>query len=292
VTLELRLFTRSLLSFLGMRAPTALVPPKKRCLEVVNPLQNQTPLFFPLVDFGAGTSLVIWALFLMVTLKYLIGVLRAEDHGEGGMCYASRSCFLPQRPFLFCTGTFALLALVRRGLFERWRLDKREKQLQKVRSRQKPPANSRQPSVPPLSTAKPQSPQSTVLRSFGLVMPRLSPTEPIGREASALAPNPTSASAADSHAPAPPYPPAVREVKPDDENEEADLLFDEHEAAPDTAKRQWLLAAFVGLAVAGAAMLLGDGIITPAISVLSAVEGLNESTNNSTLVIAIACAIL
>ena len=41
--------------------------------------------------------------------------------------------------------------------------------------------------------------------------------------------------------------------------------------------RAW--AVLLGTGIFGAALLYGDGIITPAISVLSAVEGLNVATN-------------
>ena len=51
------------------------------------------------------------------------------------------------------------------------------------------------------------------------------------------------------------------------------LAFPKH--APGTGRRR---AVLVGLGVFGAALLYGDGMITPAISVISAIEGLNVAT--------------
>ena len=50
-------------------------------------------------------------------------------------------------------------------------------------------------------------------------------------------------------------------------------------AFPDRNPSSWRGRAFVALGIFGAALLYGDGIITPAISVLSAVEGLNVATD-------------
>jgi len=56
-------------------------------------------------------------------------------------------------------------------------------------------------------------------------------------------------------------------------------------------KKTWALLTF--LAAAGASLLYGDGVITPAISVLSAVEGLNMATDAAApYVVAITCLIL
>ncbi len=46
------------------------------------------------------------------------------------------------------------------------------------------------------------------------------------------------------------------------------------------------------LGVIGAALLYGDGVITPAISVLSAIEGLKFSANAATFVVPVTLVIL
>ncbi|EHJ47499.1 potassium transporter [Solidesulfovibrio carbinoliphilus subsp. oakridgensis] len=65
------------------------------------------------------------------------------------------------------------------------------------------------------------------------------------------------------------------------------------ELLPRDAGHRHLRAGLAFLALCGAALLYGDGVITPAISVLSAVEGLNVATNAAEpLVVPITCVIL
>jgi len=49
-------------------------------------------------------------------------------------------------------------------------------------------------------------------------------------------------------------------------------------ATPNRARHNWQRRALIGLGLFGASLLYGDGMITPAISVLSAVEGLEVAT--------------
>ena len=39
-------------------------------------------------------SLIFWALILVVTVKYLLFILRADNHGEGGILALMRNNFV------------------------------------------------------------------------------------------------------------------------------------------------------------------------------------------------------
>jgi KUP system potassium uptake protein len=51
------------------------------------------------IDLLGALSLVLWALIMMVTLKYVIVILRADNNGEGGTfsTYSLLSRFVSRR---------------------------------------------------------------------------------------------------------------------------------------------------------------------------------------------------
>ncbi|HVJ91793.1 MAG TPA: KUP/HAK/KT family potassium transporter, partial [Labilithrix sp.] len=65
-------------------------------------------------------------------------------------------------------------------------------------------------------------------------------------------------------------------------------------AKPSGANRRWMMAVYVALGLFGTALLYGDGVITPAISVLGAMEGLGTTSSFFTkpVIVTIAIAIL
>ena len=58
-----------------------------------SPIYTMREALLPVTNAGADlrmsvlgvNSLLIWALFLIVTVKYVLIVMRADDHGEGGI---------------------------------------------------------------------------------------------------------------------------------------------------------------------------------------------------------------
>jgi KUP system potassium uptake protein len=65
-------------------------------------------------------------------------------------------------------------------------------------------------------------------------------------------------------------------------------------AKPSGADRKWMMAVYVALGLFGTALLYGDGVITPAISVLGAMEGLSTASSFFTkpVIVTISIAIL
>src|ERR1700756_4195482 len=61
-----------------------------------------------------GTSLILWALVIVVTLKYVVVLLRADNHGEGGTLALMA---LAQRAVRHRAGAIVLLGIVSGALF-------------------------------------------------------------------------------------------------------------------------------------------------------------------------------
>src|ERR1700746_3361865 len=60
------------------------------------------------------TSLILWALIIVVTLKYVVILLRADNHGEGGTLALMA---LAQRAVTKAAGTIVLLGIISGALF-------------------------------------------------------------------------------------------------------------------------------------------------------------------------------
>src|SRR5215472_10113231 len=60
------------------------------------------------------TSLILWALIIVVTLKYVVILLRADNHGEGGTLALMA---LAQRGVTSGAGTIVLLGIISAALF-------------------------------------------------------------------------------------------------------------------------------------------------------------------------------
>ena len=67
----------------------------------------------PLAVMGV-TSLILWALIIVVTLKYVVILLRADNHGEGGTLALMA---LAQRAVTKAAGTIVLLGIISGALF-------------------------------------------------------------------------------------------------------------------------------------------------------------------------------
>src|SRR3974390_2333805 len=67
----------------------------------------------PLAVMGV-TSLILWALIIVVTLKYVVILLRADNHGEGGTLALMA---LAQRAVTYGGGAIVLLGIVSGALF-------------------------------------------------------------------------------------------------------------------------------------------------------------------------------
>src|ERR1700756_5456469 len=59
-------------------------------------------------------SLILWALIIVVTLKYVVILLRADNHGEGGTLALMA---LAQRAVTYGGGAIVMLGIVSRALF-------------------------------------------------------------------------------------------------------------------------------------------------------------------------------
>src|SRR6202047_3838414 len=59
-------------------------------------------------------SLILWALIIVVTLKYVVVLLRADNHGEGGTLALMA---LAQRAVTYSAGTIVLLGIISGALF-------------------------------------------------------------------------------------------------------------------------------------------------------------------------------
>src|ERR1700721_4858388 len=59
-------------------------------------------------------SLILWALIVVVTLKYVVILLRADNHGEGGTLALMA---LAQRAVSYGAGTIVLLGIISGALF-------------------------------------------------------------------------------------------------------------------------------------------------------------------------------
>ena len=66
-------------------------------------------------DLVGALSLIIWTLTLMVSVKYIFIVLRADDEGEGGMMNSSQILLQGVDQ---CPGTFALYSLLSRYVWK------------------------------------------------------------------------------------------------------------------------------------------------------------------------------
>src|SRR5262249_17031785 len=62
----------------------------------------------------AVTSLILWPLIVVVTLKYVVILLRADNHGEGGTLALMA---LAQRAVTKAAGTIVLLGIISGALF-------------------------------------------------------------------------------------------------------------------------------------------------------------------------------
>src|SRR3974390_1297653 len=81
--------------------------------EAVMAASAQGTAVSPQAVFGV-VSLILWALIIVVTLKYVVILLRADNHGEGGTLALMA---LAQRAVTYGGGAIVLLGIVSGALF-------------------------------------------------------------------------------------------------------------------------------------------------------------------------------